>query len=61
MNFFPGKILSAPNACSVLGATNIDPNAEEIDAHANPMGIIGPDGGGEDSASESGPAIPVGD
>lgn len=26
-----------------------------------PMGIIGPDGGGEDSASESGPAIPVGD
>ena len=26
-----------------------------------PMGVIVPDGGGEDSASESGPAIPVGD
>ena len=37
-----GKISSTPNACSVLGATITDPNAEEIAAQAKPIGIIGP-------------------
>ena len=39
---FAGKILSAPKACNVLGATIIEPKADEIVAAAKPIGIIGP-------------------
>ncbi len=38
----PGKTLSLPMACSVLGATMIDPRAEEREAAASPIGIMGP-------------------
>ena len=37
-----GNTLSLPRACRVLGATIIEPKAEEIAAHASPIGIIGP-------------------
>ena len=37
-----GKILSFASACKVLGAIIIDPKADEIAAHASPIGIIGP-------------------
>ena len=36
----PGKVLSIPIACNVLGATSIDPIAEDIVDAANPSGII---------------------
>ena len=37
-----GTMRSAPRACSVRGATRMDPIAEEIVAHARPIGMIGP-------------------
>ena len=37
-----GKILSFARACNVRGATITDPSAEDTAAHANPIGIIGP-------------------
>ena len=40
--FLDGKMLSFHNACRVLGATIIEPRAEEMAAHAKPIGIIGP-------------------
>ena len=41
-NFLEGKTLSFPKACKVLGATNIEPSAEDTAAQAKPIGIIGP-------------------
>jgi hypothetical protein len=35
-----GNSLSLAIACNVLGATMIEPNAEDIVAAANPIGII---------------------
>jgi len=37
-----GNTLSRPMACRVLGATIIEPRADEREAAANPIGIIGP-------------------
>ena len=41
-SFREGNTWSLPRAWRVLGAIIIDPSAEDIAAHASPIGIIGP-------------------